>query len=244
MANNHLTLCSQTLRPNRVILSPKWLLVWILYLCLLVPAMASEKDKMLFTHLLKSAKQGDAAAQYNLGVMYSFGQGAPQDYKEAIKWFKLAAKQGHTKAKYNVAVMYDNGRGVRPDRKAAIKWYEQAALDGLVEAQYNLGVLHYNEQGTQKEHRIAIKWLRLAAQQSLGEAQFNLGIMYQSGHGVPKDLVYAYMWYNLAAYNDVATAAQTRDTLNQLMSSQQISTAQSLATACLKKKYKNCETKY
>ena len=36
------------------------------------------------------AKKGDAEAQYNLGAMYANGQGVPQDYKEALKWFRLA----------------------------------------------------------------------------------------------------------------------------------------------------------
>ena len=40
------------------------------------------------------AEQGNAAAQYNLGVMYEKGFGVPQDHKTAVKWFKLAAKQG------------------------------------------------------------------------------------------------------------------------------------------------------
>ena len=40
------------------------------------------------------AKQGDASAQYNLGVMYGNGQGVPQDYKAALEWYTLAAEQG------------------------------------------------------------------------------------------------------------------------------------------------------
>ena len=42
----------------------------------------------------KLAEQGDAAAQYNLGLMYDNGQGVPQDYAEAVKWYRLAAEQG------------------------------------------------------------------------------------------------------------------------------------------------------
>ena len=42
------------------------------------------------------AKQGDAFAQFNLGLMYDNGQGVPQDYKTAVKWYKLAAEQGHS----------------------------------------------------------------------------------------------------------------------------------------------------
>ena len=40
------------------------------------------------------ADQGDANAQYNLGLMYQKGKGVPQDYKEAVKWYMLAAEQG------------------------------------------------------------------------------------------------------------------------------------------------------
>jgi TPR repeat protein len=40
------------------------------------------------------AEQRDASAQYNLGVMYENGQGVPQDYKTAVKWYRLAAEQG------------------------------------------------------------------------------------------------------------------------------------------------------
>ncbi|MGB7369299.1 MAG: sel1 repeat family protein, partial [Methylovirgula sp.] len=41
------------------------------------------------------ADQGNADAQYNLGVMYANGQGVPQDYAEAAKWYRLAADQGN-----------------------------------------------------------------------------------------------------------------------------------------------------
>ena len=40
------------------------------------------------------AEQGDATAQGNLGLMYDEGQGVPQDYKTAVKWYRLAAEQG------------------------------------------------------------------------------------------------------------------------------------------------------
>jgi Sel1 repeat len=36
------------------------------------------------------ANQGVAEAQSNLGVMYEQGQGVPQDYAEAVMWFRKA----------------------------------------------------------------------------------------------------------------------------------------------------------
>jgi len=61
------------------------------------------------------AAQGDAAAQSNLGVMYSRGQGLTRDYAEAVKWYRLAAAQGNARAQFNLGVMFDNGKGVTRD---------------------------------------------------------------------------------------------------------------------------------
>ena len=44
-----------------------------------------------FEGFMKLAEQGNAGAQYNLGVMYGQGRGVTQDYKEAFKWFRMAA---------------------------------------------------------------------------------------------------------------------------------------------------------
>ncbi len=52
------------------------------------------------------AKQGNAFAQSNLGLMYSKGRGVLQDYKTAVKWYTLAAEQGNARAQYNLGVMY------------------------------------------------------------------------------------------------------------------------------------------
>ncbi|GIT24767.1 MAG: hypothetical protein CM1200mP41_08110 [Gammaproteobacteria bacterium] len=40
------------------------------------------------------AKQGDADAQFSLGVMYEKGEGVAKDNKAAVKWYTLAAEQG------------------------------------------------------------------------------------------------------------------------------------------------------
>ena len=39
------------------------------------------------------AEQGYAEAQFFLGVMYSEGEGVPQDYSKAHMWFNLAASR-------------------------------------------------------------------------------------------------------------------------------------------------------
>jgi hypothetical protein len=39
------------------------------------------------------AEQGNPLAQHKMGWMYGNGNGVPQDYKTAVKWYKLAAEQ-------------------------------------------------------------------------------------------------------------------------------------------------------
>ena len=43
------------------------------------------------------AEQGDAPAQFALGVMCAEGRGVPQDDAEAVRWYGLAAEQGHAR---------------------------------------------------------------------------------------------------------------------------------------------------
>jgi hypothetical protein len=57
-----------------------------------------QKDKERFHLLSAKAAQGNADAQSDLGLMYADGQGTPQDYAEAYKWYNLAASQGQAGA--------------------------------------------------------------------------------------------------------------------------------------------------
>ena len=47
------------------------------------------------------ADQGTALAQFNLGFMYEYGDGVPQDLVEAHKWYNLSASRGDTLAVEN-----------------------------------------------------------------------------------------------------------------------------------------------
>jgi TPR repeat protein len=61
-------------------------------------------------------EQGNASVQYSLGSIYYEGRkGVPQDYTEAVRWWRLSAEQGLAEAPANLGVMYDNGRGVPQD---------------------------------------------------------------------------------------------------------------------------------
>jgi len=46
-----------------------------------------------------SAGKGNADGQFWMGVAYFDGEGVPQNFNEALKWFRLAAEQGHEAAR-------------------------------------------------------------------------------------------------------------------------------------------------
>jgi uncharacterized protein len=131
--------------------------------------------------LLPLAVRGHKSEQYNLGTMYEKGQGVPQDYKEAVKWWKLAAEpglyMGHTSAQSNLGTMYENGKGVPQDYKEASKWYRLAAERGDDFGQHNLGRLYFYGQGVLQDYALAHMWFNLSASNGNKEAIKNRNIV-------------------------------------------------------------------
>jgi TPR repeat protein len=129
-------------------------------------AAAEQGDYATALRLWRSlAEQGDADAQYNLGVMYSNGDGVPRDYAEAMKWHRKAAEQGNGNAQFNLGFMYDLGRGMPQSYTEAVKWYSHAANQGVAIAQYKLGVMYHHGQGVPQDYVHAHMWFSLAALQ-------------------------------------------------------------------------------
>ena len=122
------------------------------------------KDYFTAAKLMRvAADQGDADAQFNIGMMYEDGQGVIQDYKEAVKWYRLSADQGYASAQYNLGLMYAQGQGVTQDYKEALKWYRLSADQGDPLAQSNLGVSYVTGQGVTQDYVCAHMWFNIAA---------------------------------------------------------------------------------
>ena len=83
----------------------------------------------------KLANEGNAEAQFNLGILYAKGRGVPQDYKQAHIWLQKAADQGDASAQTSVGLLYALGMGVPQDYKQACMWLQKAADQGYVKAQ-------------------------------------------------------------------------------------------------------------
>ncbi|HXY09368.1 MAG TPA: GAF domain-containing protein [Terriglobales bacterium] len=80
--------------------------------------------------LLQLADQGDAAAQFALGVRYETGDGVPQDDQEAVHWFNKAAEQDEPGAQGMLGAYYWAGRSVPADPVKAYFWSILAKTGG------------------------------------------------------------------------------------------------------------------
>ena len=58
----------------------------------------------------------------------------PQDYREAVKWYRRAANQGYARAQILIAAMYVVGKGVLEDYVEAYAWMILAATQGHEDA--------------------------------------------------------------------------------------------------------------
>ena len=75
-----------------------------------------------------AAEQGDAGAQFNLGIRYAYRQRRPPGLRRSRQVVSdMAAEQGHAAAQYNLGLMYNNGRGVPQDYLQAHMWVNLAA---------------------------------------------------------------------------------------------------------------------
>jgi Sel1 repeat-containing protein len=109
------------------------------------------------------AESGDSKIQFNLGVFYHDGAGVPQDFEEAVKWYRKSADNGFPYAQNNLGVCYQLGQGVLKNYEEAAKWYRAAALQGHATAQNNLGICYELGEGIRKDYEEAYFWYILAA---------------------------------------------------------------------------------
>ena len=92
-----------------------------------------------FMKLKRSAEQGNAEAQYKLGLMYDIGKEVDQDYQKAFEWYEKSANQGLASSQSRLGSMYRYGKGVDINHAKASEWYWKAYEQGNEEAHYQLG---------------------------------------------------------------------------------------------------------
>ena len=147
---------------------------------------------------LPLAEQGDAKAQYRLGLLSAGDRrGVAKDEAAMLMWVRRAADQDFSDAQWTLGNLYFYGPGghvkiVKKDFAEALRWYRKAS-----------------------------EWGQAFAQERLGD-------MYLRGWGVEFDPPQAFVWFSLSAANGNKFAKKKRDELWRWVNDKQIAEARRL----------------
>jgi TPR repeat protein len=142
----------------------------------------------------------DPKFQYETGMSYLTGQGAPRkDPAEGVTWLRKAALRGYADAQVQLGICFQQGFGVERDLAQALAWFRRAAEQGNARGQLQVGLAYQRGQGVAPDQAQALDWIRKAAENGHSKAQLELGIAYRDGRGVARDPAEAAFWMALAA---------------------------------------------
>ncbi|PYG27238.1 SEL1-like repeat protein [Pelagimonas varians] len=166
-------------------------------------AVAGDADLSTITSM---AEQGDANAQYALGLKLLEGSGLLQNFALAASWMEKAANQGQMTAANRLGQMYFSGIGVRKDRAKALHWMQTAANAGDSRFIFEYGTVL--EKTAQNEDDLGLAAAQYLQAFDMGEsaAGVSLAVLLQGGQGVPQDLPAALRIYTQAAEQGDAQA--------------------------------------
>jgi len=151
---------------------------------------------------LPLAEQGDAPAQFNIGLLHSkqlIPQASPE---EAVRWYLLAANNNHHHAQFNLGIKYDKGLGVEQNAAEAFNWHFKAANNGHPQAQLNVANMYRDGRGVEHSNEQAVTWYKAASINNIPQAQANLALLLHLGAGIEKDMMMAYVWAVIASEAD------------------------------------------
>lgn len=114
----------------------------------------------------KAAGQQYAPAEFQMGQVYDFGFGVPQNDGQALDWYRRAAAHGSAAGQRAVGDFYQKGRAVAADAAEAARWYRRAADGDDLRAQYQLGQMYFDGTGVTRDYASAYVWFSLASGQT------------------------------------------------------------------------------
>lgn len=169
-------------------------------LCALMPCVAAQSTNTpsvadTLSHVLTHARQGDAAAQNQLGVWYYQGKYVKQDFELAVYWWIEASKQDYAEAIAHLGDCYRMGQGVQADSSRAQQLYirsvrsgykslldtlDARATKGEVVSSLALAQCHRYGFGTKRNEQEAVRYYALAAKQGSVVGMREAGRLYIS----------------------------------------------------------------
>jgi TPR repeat protein len=99
-------------------------------------ALKEGEHKTALREIEVAVSEGNARAQYSMGLIYDNYPALDQDNKEAaVYWYTKAAEQGNADAQVNLGIMYISGQGTIQNYVKAHMWWNISAFNGDTGAQ-------------------------------------------------------------------------------------------------------------
>jgi TPR repeat protein len=147
-------------------------------------------------------------AQFNIGMMYRYGDGVEKNQNKAVYWIKLAAENGLKDAQNNLGLWFLAGESVDADPLEAQQWLLKAARQGDSSSMVSLGYIEMNGLVGEKNYQTAYQWFMKASELGDPYADINLAELHQWGLGIPEDKESARRYYIKAARMGVREAVE------------------------------------
>ena len=109
-----------------------------------------EYDKA-FESFKKACDGGEMNGCYNLGVMYTNGNGVEKDFSKAVELFKKACDGGEMLGCSNLGFMYAHGNGVEKNEQKAVELLKKACDGGNMNGCRNLDIIYAKGNGAEKD---------------------------------------------------------------------------------------------
>ncbi len=116
------------------------------------------REGMPMTEVHALAMQGDAEAQFQLGVAQAKGRGMPQNMNEGMKWLLKAAEQGHAQAQNDLGECHH----IQKNLPEAYRWHRRAAEGGSLPGRFNVGMDLFFGDGVAVDNVESYFWLALS----------------------------------------------------------------------------------
>ncbi len=149
-----------------------------------------------------SADKGVVEAQYLLAKSYEDGLGVKQNFKEAMRLYKLAADAGFTKANDKLARLYVYFGDASQKKEGLAILEKLVAEQNSNYARLILADIYLNGIAVNTDYQKGIDYYKQAAESNDSIAQYELGVILMKGVITEKNQRSAGYWLARAATND------------------------------------------
>ncbi|MCA8887500.1 MAG: sel1 repeat family protein, partial [Parvularculaceae bacterium] len=128
-----------------------------------------------------------ADGAFYLGVAFLNGDGVPQNYPQAEKFFALAASRSHGEAAYHLALLYDAPALGPPDPARAVAAMRAAARAGYPPAFAGMGLLVHRGDAGADTGGVAADWFERGMRAGDPQSAFLYAVALFRGDGRAQD---------------------------------------------------------